>query len=207
MNDAVNPVCTICNRDLRDDEWGRTACRICQDRGVEALRALPALYDQLGDLLEPGSGRGGGRVSGTRGAPLPCSLHVLDMRARGGLVTVLADWEAAVRDELDYEAAGFRGGLRQTLTGVVTFLVANTPWIYSSFTGAADLHREIRALHTHTQRLVTGEQAERRVTVRCACGQPMRVTLATPGRRCTHCGVQYGHAEVLQLPLADRAAA
>ncbi|MEU2789073.1 hypothetical protein [Streptomyces sp. NPDC007100] len=200
----VNPVCTICNRDLRDDEWDRLACRICQDRGTAMLRELPGLYDQLGGLLEPGSGRGDGRVSGTRGAPLPCSLHVLDLRARGGLVTVLADWEAAVRDELGYEPAEFRGDLRQTLAGVVGFLVANAPWIYSSFGAAADLHREIRALHGHAQRLVTGEQAERHVTVRCECGQPMRVTLTTPGRRCTVCGTQYGHAEIFHLPLADR---
>ncbi len=205
--DAVNPVCTICMYGLRDGERDRLACRICQDRGTMMLHALPGLYDQLGDLLEPGSGRGDGRVSGTRGAPLPCSLHVLDLRARGGLVTVLAEWEAAVRDELGYEAPPFRGDLRQTLAGTVTFLVANAPWIYSSFSAAADLHREIRALHSHAERLVTGEQTERRVTVRCGCGQPMRVTLTTPGRRCTGCGTQYGHAEVLQLPLADRAAA
>ncbi|MFK8850454.1 hypothetical protein [Streptomyces sp. Ac-502] len=205
--DAVNPVCAICMYGLRDGERDRLACRICQDRGTAMLRELPALYDQLGDLLEPGSGRGGGRVSGTRGAPLPCSLHVLDLRAPGGLVTMLADWEAAVRDELGYEAAPFRGDLRQTLAGTVTFLASNSPWIYGGFAGVADLHREIRNQHGHAERLVTGEQAERRVTVRCACGQPMRVTLTTPGRRCTACGAQYGHAEVLQLPLADRAAA
>lgn len=203
----VNPVCTICNRDLRDDEWGRAACRICQDRGTGMLRELPRLYDQLGGLLEPGSGRGDGRVSGTRGAPLPCSLHVLDLRAPGGLVTMLADWEAAVRDELGYAQAEFRGDLRQTLAGTVTFLAANAPWIYGNFAGVADLHREIRHQHGHAERLVTGEQTERHVTVRCGCGQPMRVTLTTPGRRCTACGTQYGHAEVLQLPLADRAAA
>ncbi|MEU7149162.1 hypothetical protein AB0B15_14170 [Streptomyces sp. NPDC045456] len=204
MNDDVNAACAICMYGLRDGERDRLACRICQDRGTTMLRAFPALYDRLGDLLEPGSGRGDGRVSGTRGAPLPCSLHVLDLRARGGLVTVLADWEAAVRDELGWPTATFRGDLRQTLDGVVGFLVANAPWIYASFSGAADLHREIRALHAHTQRLVTGEQAERRVTVRCACGQPMRVTFTTPGRRCGTCGTQYGHSEVLQLPLADR---
>lgn len=200
--DAVNSVCTICNRSLLDDEFGRLSCRICQDRGTTMIRALPGLYDQLGDLLEPGSGRGGGRVSGTRGAPLPCSLEVLDMRARGGLVTVLDDWEAAVRAELGWPAASFRGDLRQTLAGAVTFLAANAPWIYCSFSAVADLHHELRALHIHATRMVTGEQAERRVTVACPCGARLRVTLTTPGRRCATCGQQYGHSEVLQLPLA-----
>lgn len=200
----VNPTCNICMYGLRDGELDRLACRICQDRGVTMLRAFPALYDQLGGLLEPGSGRGDGRVSGTRGAPLPCSLHVLDLRARGGLVTVLADWEAAVRAELGWPAATFRGDLRQTLAGAVAFLVANAPWIYASFSAVADLHCELRALHGHATRMVTGEKAERRVTVQCGCGQPLRVTLTTPGRRCGTCGAQYGHSEVLQLPLADR---
>ncbi|MFD7661026.1 hypothetical protein [Streptomyces sp. NPDC059788] len=203
----VNPTCSMCNRDLRDDEWGRAGCRICQERGTEMLRALPGLYDQLGDLLEPGSGRGGGRVSGTKGAPLPCSLHVLDLRARGGLVTVLADWEAAVRDELGYEAAGFRGDLRQTLAGTVAFLAANTPWIYASFSGAADLHHEIRAHHGHAQRLVTGEQAECKIHVACPCGATLSITLTTPGRQCARCGTQHTWQDLRDLPLADRDAA
>ncbi|WP_030670565.1 hypothetical protein [Streptomyces rimosus] len=203
--DAVNPVCTICMRGLRDDEWDRLACRICQDRGTAMLSALPGLYDQLGDLLEPGPGRGDGRVSGTRGAPLPCSLHVLDLRARGGLVTVLADWEAAVRDELGYTAAVFRGDLRQTLAGVVSFLTANAPWVYASFPAVADLHRELRALHSHAARMVTGEQAERKVRVLCGCGATLPFTVSTPGEKCRTCGTQYGHADLFDLPLADRA--
>ncbi|MFH8751063.1 hypothetical protein ACH4GK_32020 [Streptomyces rimosus] len=205
--DAVNPVCTICMYGLRDGEWDRLACRICQDRGTMMLHALPLLYDQLGDLLEPGSGRGDGRVSGTRGAPLPCSLHVLDLRAPGGLVTVLADWEAAVRDELGYEAAPFRGDLRQTLAGTVTFLAANSPWIYASFSAAADLHHEVRAHHNHAQRLVTGEQPERKIRVLCPCGATLPFTVSTHGEKCRYCGAQYGHSDLFDLPLADRAAA
>lgn len=201
------PACVICRRQLFADELGRAACYLCQDRGQTMLRTMPDLYIQLGDLLQPGAGRGEGRVSGSKTAPLPCSLDVLNLRARGGAVTLLGDWENAVRGELGYTAAVFRGSFEQTLGEVTGFLINNAPWIYASFTALEDFHRELRQLHGHAQTLTTGERLPRRVTVQCDCGATLRVTLDTPGARCDGCGAQYGHTEILQLPLTERNAA
>lgn len=200
MNDA----CLICSRALLDHETGRYACLICQDRGIAWLRAMPALYSQLGDLLQPGAGRGEGRVSGSKAAPLPCSVDALNLRARGGLVTILASWEDAVRDELGYTAATFRGTYEQTLTGVVGFLVGNAPWIWGSFPAVDEMHDELRRLHGQAQAVTGGERPPRRVPVQCGCGQVLRVTLDTAGVRCPGCSAQYGHSEALRLPLAER---
>lgn len=201
------PACVICRRNLWDDELCRYACRPCEHAGHALLNALPALYRQTADLLQPGVGGGGGRISGSKSAPLPCSEHVLNLRARGGMVTVLATWEEAVREEVGYSQATFRGGFEATLDGAVEFLAINCPWIYAAFAAVDDFHDEIRQLHGRARALVSGEPPARRVTVVCAlCDATMRITLDTPGRRCK-CGTQYGWAELRQLPLAERAAA
>jgi hypothetical protein len=210
MEQAVNDAratCIICLRDLRENELGRHSCLICQDRGIQMLRALPTLYAQLGDLLQPGAGRGEGRVSGSKSAPLPCSTEVLNLRARGGLVTILASWEDAVRDELGYTAATFRGDYLQTLTGVVAFLVANAPWIYSSFEAVDEFHSEVRERHGHARTLALGERPPHRFGVVCTCGSTLKITLETPGKKCDACGAQYDVSGLRHLPLADRRAA
>jgi len=206
VNDAL-AVCLICHRDLRDYEAGRYTCLICQDRGIAMLRAMPGLYDQLGDLLQPGSGQDGGRVSGSKTAPLPCSTEILDLRSRGGLVTILASWEDAVRDELGYNAATFRGDYRQTLAGVVAFLAGNAPWIYSSFAAVDEMHDEVRRYHGQARALVVGERPPHRFGVVCTCGTTLKITLETPGKKCDQCGTQYGLRELRHLPLAERRAA
>lgn len=207
MNAASTPACIVCLRALYADESGRYCCRLCQERGTVMLRAMPALYTQLGDLLQPGAGRSEGRVSGSKSAPLPCSVGILDLRARGGLVTVLASWEDAIRDELGYSPAAFRGNYEQTLTGIVGFLVGNAPWIYSAFAAADEMHEELRRLHGHATTLTEGEKPARRIPVTCTCGHILRVTLDTAGAKCPACATQYGHDDLFQLPLAERRAA
>lgn len=207
MLDAQLPDCLICRRGLRDYEAGRYCCLICQERGIAMLRAMPGLYDQLGELLQPGSGQGGGRVSGSKSAPLPCSTEILNLRSRGGLVTIFASWEDAVRDELGYTAATFRGNYRQTLIGVIAFLAGNAPWIYGSFPAVDEFHRELRERHGHARALAEGERGPRRFGVTCTCGNVLRITMETPGERCQACGTQYDRRELFDLKIAERRAA
>jgi hypothetical protein len=199
--------CLICRRDLRDYETGRYSCLICQDRGIAMLRAMPGLYEQLGELLQPGSGQVGGRVSGSKTAPLPCSTEILNLRSRGGLVTILASWEDAIRDELGYTAATFRGNYQQTLAGVVAFLAGNAPWIYASFAAVDEMHEELRRYHGQARALAEGERGPRQFGVVCACGAVLSISLETPGKQCRSCGEQYGLQELRRLPLAARSAA
>lgn len=204
---ADTPRCVICGSLLYADELGRFACLLCQKRGMRLVRAMPGYYRQLGALLEPGGSRGEGRVTGSKSAPLPCSETILNLRARGGLVTILATWEDAVRDELGFTTATFRGDMEQTLDGVVAFLANNAPWIYARFAAVDDYHQELQQMHGRASVLVTGEKPERPVVVQCPCGGRLRITLSTPGRRCQGCGEQYGWQELRGLPLAERSAA
>ncbi|MFE7263940.1 hypothetical protein ACFU9B_18090 [Streptomyces sp. NPDC057592] len=49
-----------------------------------------------------------------------------------------------------------------------------------------------------------GERRPRTVPVAGPCGAVLRTTLDTPGCRYPRCGEQYGHSELMDLPLADR---
>lgn len=199
--------CVCCHRPLRDGEL--LGCRICQQEGVARLRALPGLYAATGAYLAPGGrGVGGGRVSGSRHAPMPARGDVLDMRGPGGVVAVLAQWEDVVREQLGYQPAPAGGSYERVLAGACGLLVDNAPWLYGAFPALEEAHGEVRAWHGRLHRLVHGEDRERRLTLECRCGAPLGgVTLSTPGRRCGACGQQYGWSELRGLMLAERNAA
>lgn len=207
MDQPTTPApCICCHRPRRPDETGH-ACRLCQHAGTRLLYALPGLYRATAPLLQPGrTGTTAGPVTGSKHAPLPVRLDVLDLRAVGGLTNVITGWESAVRDELGWDPAPFRGDYEQTLTAACRVLADNTPWIYTSFAVVDDLHHELRQWHQRLTRLITGEPPERRLHVACTtCGSPIPITLTTPGRRCG-CGQQYGWSELRHLPLAERVA-
>lgn len=204
----MSTACVCCNRPLWDDEQGRPACLICEKRGVAMLRDLPALYRQAGARLERGSTVGGGRVSGSRSAPLPCSEEALALRGPGGLVDVLASWERCFREDLAYTLPTFRGDYEQTLTGIVGWLVTCAPWIYGSHAAADEFHGELRRWHGQAKAIVEGEARPTQLNLQCDCGTVLKgITLQTDGRRCTGCGTQYGWTELCQLPLVNRRAA
>jgi len=193
--------CPLCLKPSRD-----TVHASCRQHVYEDLADLPKLYRQLADALEP-SRRGDQARGGTRTAPLPCSLDALDLRARGGIQGVLTSWEDDVRDTLDWELRPFRGSIEQDVDGSAQFLQVQLAWICDSHPAAKELADEIRQIAGQARRLITGEKPPRRIGVTCPCGTVLRVTLDTPGVRCGGCEAQYGHAEVLRLPMAERAAA
>ncbi|MFJ3839437.1 hypothetical protein ACIPY6_28575 [Streptomyces sp. NPDC090054] len=193
--------CPLCLKPSRD-----AVHPSCRQHVFEDLAALPNLYRQLADALEPGR-RGDQGRGGTRTAPLPCSLEALDLRARGGIQGVLTSWEDDVRDTLGWEDRPFRGSIEQDVDGSAAFLQTQLAWICDSHPAAKELADEIRQIAGQARRLITGERAPIRVPVACPCGRVLRVTLDTPGERCPGCETQYGHREVLQLPMAARSAA
>jgi hypothetical protein len=204
------PTCDPCGRDLRQDELGRRACRLCQDRVDQALRQLPGpdgLYARLATRLTPGSGGGIGPVSGSRTAPLPLRLEPLSLMARGGVVTVLQAWQVDWHELLGWRHPRWQGGLQQQLDDVVKALRGNLDWAASSHPAVGDFAQEVTALVRQCERQITGERAERRVSVACPCGTTLRVTVSTPGARCRGCGTQYARSDVLELPIAEQAAA
>jgi hypothetical protein len=204
------PVCDPCGRDLRHDELGRRACRLCQDRVDLALRQLPGpdgLYAQLATRLTPGSGGGIGPVSGSRTAPLPLRLEPLSLMARGGVVTVLQAWQVDWRELLGWPHPRWQGDLQQQLDNVVRALRVNLEWAATEHPAFGDFARETVSLVRQCERQVTGERKERPIPVACPCGTVLHVTVSMPGMRCRGCSAQYTRTEAFDLPLATRAAA
>jgi len=202
--------CTVCLRDLYENELGHQACRPCTDRVDANLRALAGadgLYARLADSLHPGSGSSGPAVSGSRTAPLPVRLDPLSLAARGGVVTVLQTWLIDWHDLLGYRHPRWDGDLQQQLDQVVGRLRILLPWASEQHGAFAEFALEVGQLRRQCEAATGGEKPPRRVGVSCTCGRTLKVTLDTAGVRCPDCSTQYGHSEALQLPLAERRAA
>ncbi|WP_078973334.1 hypothetical protein [Streptomyces sp. MMG1533] len=204
------PTCDPCGRQLRHDELGRTACRLCQDRIDLALRQLPGpdgLYAQLADRLVPGRGGDGQVVSVSRTPPLPLRLEPLSLMARGGVVTILQTWQVDWHEHFGWRHPRWNGGLQQQLDEAVHALRVNLEGAASTHPAFGEFAQEVAALVRQCERQITGERPERPIAVACPCGTVLRVTVSTPGARCRGCSTQYARTEVLDLPLAERAAA
>lgn len=204
------PICACCPRQLRQDELGRGACRICQDRADTALQQLPGpdgLYAKLATRLMPGRGGDGPVVAVSRTAPLPLRLEPLSLMARGGVVTVLQEWLVDWHEQLGWTRPRWNGNLQQQLDDVVHRLRVNLEWAAANHPAfdafLTDISSQVRAC----ERQITGERKERPIAVACSCGATLRVTVSTAGARCRSCDTQYDRTEVLGLPLAQRAAA
>lgn len=203
MNEAPTPAswpCAVCDRP--------SVPRVhdgCRDRIRENIDALPQLYRDLAEMLTPGR-RGSDGRSATRSAPIPCSLEVLDLRGRGGIEGVLASWNADLCEREGWQVRDY-GSVDTAVRAHAAQLSMNLALICDEHPAVREFADEIRQIAGQARRLVTGEKPPRRIPVTCPCGQTLRVTLDTPGAKCGSCGTQYGHTEVLGLPLAERNAA
>ncbi|MFB7647164.1 hypothetical protein ACFC0S_16930 [Streptomyces sp. NPDC056084] len=178
----------------------------CQERLDDNLAQLPHRYRALAEALAPAR-RGSDGRTGSRTAPLPVNERVLDLRARGGIEGVVTSWERDARDLLGWSPPPFRGSIEQTIDGAVAFLLANTGWFCDQHPAIYEFAQDIRRLRSECDAILGGEPRPRRIPVTCPCGTVLRVTLDTPGRQCGGCGIQYGHSDLFELPLAERNAA
>ncbi|MFD4968946.1 hypothetical protein [Streptomyces sp. NPDC058424] len=115
----------------------------------------------------------------------------------------LVDWH----EQLGWRHPRWEGDLQQQLDQVVKALRVNLEWAATDHPAFGDFAQEVSNLVRQCERQTTGERPERPVAVACPCGTVLRVTVSTPGARCRGCGTQYARSEVLELPLAVRAAA
>ncbi|MFD9515920.1 hypothetical protein [Streptomyces sp. NPDC059979] len=135
--------CLLCEQ---PDETGGYLCPGCTKATVGRLNALPGLYDELLPFLTPGSGGSTGRRSTAVSAPLPVSEMVLSLRGPGGVVGVVEDWLAAVRDARRMRPVTPVGSVESRLRAAVRSLVDNMPWISVSWPDAGTFAEEIRDL-------------------------------------------------------------
>ncbi|MFD9603283.1 hypothetical protein [Streptomyces sp. NPDC059970] len=205
MNESAE--CLICHRGLYADELGRHACRPCTDRIDGQLRALAGsngLYARLSAQLAPRAGSGGPAVSGSRTASVPLRLEVLNLMTAGG--PVLGPLETWVRDWREHGRAEVceAGTLQKRVDHAVRTLRFNLEWAAASHAAIDEFACEVSLINRQCEQQVTGERRPLKVPVACPCGQILRITLDTAGARCSGCGEQYGHSELMDLPLAER---
>jgi hypothetical protein len=133
--------CTICRRPTDDRDPIRH--QRCADRLRTDLADIPGLYALMGAVLAPGTAGGGAHVSGTRTAPLPVRLEPLSLRARGGIITILATWEADWRETREMTAAQ-RGIRDRDLGAIVLWLRAHLPWAIEHHPAIQEFADEMR---------------------------------------------------------------
>lgn len=206
MYDDTTAPCTLCHQPASS-----TYHLGCRRQLEEHLADLPRLYRALEMALVPSrSSSGGGLVSGSRTAPLPVRLEVLDLRARGGVEGILSTWERDVRDQLGWVEPPARGSVEAAVAGSAQFLLDQVPWIAEQHPAAYELTDELRAVVAHCRAALGHEPAERRIILACAtdgCVGVLRITLSTPGQQCGRCGTSYGWEELRTLRPAERAVA
>jgi hypothetical protein len=198
--------CLRCCHALLDHEAGRYLCGPCEDRVGQALVDIPRLYSQLSDHLHRGA-TNGPAVSGSKAAPAPLRVDVLDLQMeKGPVLGVLQGW---VRDWEFYGHAELHetDTLQERVAGACRTLRYNLGWAVTNHPAADEFADEVLSAHRTLSRTVTGETTPRRIAVTCPCQQTLRITLDTRGETCPRCRTEYGHSEILRLPLADRRAA
>lgn len=178
----------------------------CRQQIRETLTELPTLYAALADALQPVRRGDGGPTGSGRAAPIPCNLEALDLRARGGIEGVLATWAADLCEREQWQLPQY-GSVEAAVDEYAGLLIRNLGIICDEHPAVREFAGEIRQIAGQARRLITGERPPRRIPVVCPCGTVLKVTLDTPGARCAGCEMQYGPAEVLQLPMAERSAA
>lgn len=203
--------CTHCTRQLYRDELSRAACFVCEERAAKHLKELGRMYGQLADQLAPGATPNGARVSASKAAPLPVSLHILNLRGPGGIVTKLQAIEDSWRAELGWTVATFRGNAEQTLAKVIPFLINNLRWACDKYESVSEDLDVISRLHSQADNSVSGER-KTLVPVFCRylyddqteCGAPMRIDIGKAVARCSTCGTRWGREEWVALYQATR---
>lgn len=136
--------CPLCGRPT-DDATAHPACVAGLDG---RLQRIPVLYRMLADVLEPGAAVGT-RVSGSRTAPIPVRLEPLSLRARGGIIAILATWETDWRDRRGWAPVPARADREQLVDGdqaladIVRFLSAHLPWAVRSHPAVDEFAGEI----------------------------------------------------------------
>lgn len=200
MYDDETAACAVCDSPARERVHAG-----CRQRIGDNLRELPQLYRQLGDSLTP-SRRGGDGRSGTKSAPMPCSADALDLRARGGIEGVVGGWARDLCEREQWDVPAY-----QSVEAIVDWSCAtlgiNLALLCDEHPAIREIADELRQVAGQARRIITGEKPPIKVPVLCPCGNILRITLDSPGERCRACDAQYGHTELMHLPLGTRRAA
>ena len=195
--------CASCRRRLYADEIaaGRYACVICESRTFEALRAIPALFDQINGISGLAKGTSPAiRSGGGREAPAPLRVSVLSDISDGGIVTELQAITDAWFTALDFDPG--RKLRYDEIHDAVTPLINNLRWACEEYPEIAADITTITGIRGRLGSYTTGDRGPRKFTVYCStddCAGEMRVSLASSGSTCPDCETEYDKRELMQL--------
>lgn len=199
------PGCTACGRALWQDETDRYACRVCEDRAGDNLRAIAVAFPALNSTaaLTPTVRRDAGTPGGSGGrsaSPAPVRLDVLSLTAGGGVAARLQAVEDAWRPLLGRRIATWAGSPAQAVPVHVTFLRMNLQWACRTYEDVALDLAEFRRLRVELAAALSPDPRPRRVSIgRCpvvlddgsACGAPLTVTVGSFRAACRRCGSRW----------------
>jgi hypothetical protein len=201
LDDASTPACSNCDALLWDTELaaGRRACYRCEDAAAEQLHAIRGTFKRLNTLDGHTKVRAGASgPSGSKEAPIPPRLAVLNQTGPGGVVPRLQSGiEDAWRKELKRTDPRWTMGATRhhsDIDGVTTFLINNLPWACEKYPEIADDLKTIASIHGTLTSLETGERGPRKFTAYCktdGCDGQLRITLWTTRSTCHGCGTEY----------------
>lgn len=182
-----------------DSDIPAQLCAACTNRLRERLQRLPQFHAALAAWLPPGSRRPElGRAPGGTEAPLPLREAVLDLRGPGGIVGVLEDWQAAVRDARGYTAPTRAGDIPLRIVAAAGDLMANLTWISVQWEQASDLARELATLEGRALAIINPRdrsipigQCPTQDTDGSICGATIRVPAGTTDVYCHRCSTRF----------------
>ncbi|MGW0795154.1 hypothetical protein [Streptomyces sp. NPDC002692] len=197
--------CTLCTTTVEFD----SICVACTITTREEIASLPGLWEQLEECLTPdvrGASPYGGRASKVE-APMPLDGEVLSLRAAGGIIGVLEDWHAAIRQTRSRPALQPSGSLGHRLTVAAAGLIDHIHFIALWEQGPV-LAREIHRLVERVQDILDPGRADDqpRILGRCIavdssgviCGAEIVADMSRPVQ-CDWCLCPYPPSQWLQL--------
>jgi DNA-directed RNA polymerase subunit RPC12/RpoP len=217
--------CTNCHRLLYHDELQHYACRPCEARGRNQITELAGLYRSLSTALAPGNNANtSGRVRTSRAAPLPVSLHILDMVGPGGIVAELQaiedNWRSARgrvqgprNDGVNWFASWRTKSPGHAIADHTTYITYNMRWACESYEEVAYDLGVIRKLHARAETAVAGP-SRRCIVVACLaeyddgtkCGAELPIDISAAATTCRTCGARWMRDDWVRLHEATLAA-
>lgn len=214
--------CVGCTQPLDAWDLPRFACDGCQQRTVQRLGALPALYAALDATpTRPNSSMVGVR-NPAAGSRVLVNLDVIDFTSPASrdsvfmrLMSWADDWTDVRRRENpqspdDRPARWDReddGTPRDPVAALCHWLRWHLDWACRHHPAIDDMVDEIDEIYMGVHGRATGERPPRPMRLACHCGGVVKFRLGGRRFRCDSCAVEYGYAEATRLPPARRTVA
>lgn len=214
---AAGPATGTHSHHLWDNELDRLVCWPCEERTAQRLAELPTLFQQLNTtaMLMKGARGSSGPTSGTRTAPIPPRLDVLNLIGPGGLATQLRDIEDAWRKAFGRRIAPWAGSPAQAVPVHAGFLAINLRRACETYQSIGQDINDLRRLHSQCKALIEHKPRTGQVKIGLCpallegrrCAQQLYANTRSFKTACETCGTSWeGEHEWRELRAAQQQA-